>query len=104
MTTAIPASQQSHEIGRPLPVDRIVDLLLEGMRGHRPVTEICREAGVSPARYYRWRQQFVNAGRAGLLEPEHNRQVLEERIRQLEAENSRLQTHMRIFRDMCVAD
>jgi transposase-like protein len=89
---------------QPWPVDRKIELVLEGLRGHRPVTELCREAGISTARYYQWRQQFLDAGRAGLASAEAQHNKLEERIRQLEAENASLQTRVRIFQDVCLAD
>jgi transposase-like protein len=86
------------------PTDRKIDLVLEGLRGHRPITELCREAGISTAQYYLWRQQFLNAGRAGLAHSEAEHRLLEERIQQLEAENASLQTRVRIFQDVCLAE
>jgi transposase len=86
------------------PVDRKVNLVIEGLRGQRPVTQLCREAGVSTAHYYRWRQQFLEAARAGLAEPETAPGILKERIQQLEAENASLRVRVRIFQDVCVAD
>jgi putative transposase len=86
------------------PVDRKVNLVIEGLRGQRPVTQLCREAGVSTAHYYRWRQQFLDAARAGLAEPETAPGILKERIQQLEAENASLRVRVRIFQDVCVAD
>jgi transposase-like protein len=103
--TATMHSQHGDKImaTQPWPVDRKLELVLEGLRGHRPITELCREAGISTARYYQWRQQFLAAGRAGLgAEAQHNN--LEERIQQLEAENASLQTRVRIFQDVCLAD
>lgn len=103
------ASQDSHsKVNRaarqPWPVDRKVDLVLQGLLGRRPVTELCREAGVSPTCYYQWRQQFIHAAQAGLAHPEAERCKLEERIRQLEAENTTLQQRVRLLQDLCVAD
>ena len=103
------ASQASHSKAnraarQPWPVDRKVDLVLKGLLGHRPVTELCRKAGISSACYYQWRQQFINAARAGLAHPEAERHSLEQRVRQLEVENAILQQRVRILRDLCVAD
>jgi len=86
------------------PVDRKVNLVIEGLRGQQPVTQLCREAGVSTAHYYRWRQQFLDAARAGLAEPETAPGILKERIQQLEAENASLQRQIQIYRELCVAD
>ncbi len=84
--------------------DRKVDLVLEGLRGNRSTAQLCREAGISPTRYNRWKQQFVNAGRAGFTGAEANCQTLEERLHLLEAENARLQRHLRIFQEICLPD
>jgi transposase-like protein len=86
------------------PATRKMELVLEGWLKHRPITELCREVGISPARYYEWRQQFINAARMGLAHPEAERRALEERLGQLEAENAILQRQARIFQELCVAD
>lgn len=86
------------------PVDRKVALVLEGLRGHRPVTELCREAGISPVRFCQWRDQFIDAGRAGLACPEAGNCTLEDRIRLLEAENASLRRQVRILQELCLAE
>jgi transposase-like protein len=86
------------------PADRKIDLVLGGLRGHRPVTQLCREAGISPSRYYQWLQEFIDAARVGLAHPEAEQHALEERIQQLEAENARLRQRAQIFQELCVAD
>jgi transposase-like protein len=85
-------------------VDQKVSLVLEGLRGRRPVSELCREAGISPARYYQWREEFIDAARMGLAHSEAERLALEERVKQLEAENVSLRQRVRIFQELCVAD
>ena len=86
------------------PAARKMDLVLEGWLKHRPITELCREVGISPARYYEWRQQFIEAAQMGLAHPEAERHSLEERLEQLEAENVVLQRRARVFQELCVAD
>ena len=81
-----------------------MDLVLEGWLKHRPITELCRKVGISPARYYEWRQQFIKAAQMGLAHPEAERHTLEERLGQLEAENVVLQRRARVFQELCVAD
>jgi transposase-like protein len=93
-----------HATGQPWPVERKVELVLEGLRGRRPVAELCRESGISPARYYRWRNQFINAARTGLAHPEAECCMLKERVQQLKVENASLQTRLRIFQELSVAD
>ncbi len=87
-----------------LPTDRKVDLVLEGLRGDRPVVEICREAGISPRRYCQWRDQFIQAGQAGLTYAKLDCHALEERVQQLEAENVGLRREMRTLQELCLAD
>jgi transposase-like protein len=68
------------------------------------VAEICREVGISPSRYYQWRQQIIDAARAGLAYPEKERRALQERVQRLEAENASLQRQLLILQELCVAD
>jgi len=86
------------------PTARKMDLVLEGWLKHRPIRELCREVGISPARYYEWRQQFIEAARMGLAHPEVERHSLEVRLRQLEVENAVLERRARVFQELCVAD
>jgi len=104
LTIMAPTRRKVHAVAAQWPVDRKINLVIEGLRGRRPVAQICREAGVSTTHYYRWRQRFLDAARAGLADPEVTPDTLEERIQQLEAENASLRVQVRIFRDVCVAD
>ncbi len=103
-TRVLHTQEGNKDVQQSWSIDRKVALVLEGLRGHRPVSELCREAGISPTRYYQWREQFIDAARIGLVHPEAERRALEERVRQLEAENANLQARMRIFQDLCLAD
>lgn len=102
--TTCSSDKTGHAAKRAWPIERKINLVLEGLRGHRPVTQLCREAGISPTRYYQWRQQVLDAARVGLVHPEAERHALEQRVQQLEAENAHLQARVRIFQDLCVAD
>ncbi len=86
------------------PVDRKLDIVLEGMRKQRSVREICREAGISLTSYYHWQHQVIEAARTGIAHPEYENLALKEHIRQLEAENANLQRQLRVFQELCVAD
>ncbi len=86
------------------PLDRKVALVLEGLRGHRPVTEICREVGIPTSRYYQWRDLFLRAGASGLAQPESERRKLEQRVQQLEAENKTLKVEKEIFQSVAIED
>ena len=41
-------------------------IVLEGLKGHRTVTEICRSNGIRPPQFYRWKERFLEAGKQGL--------------------------------------
>ena len=39
-----------------------IRIVLEGLRGEVPVTELCRREGIIPANYYRWSKSFLEGG------------------------------------------
>ncbi len=86
------------------PVERQVSVVLEGLRGHRPVTEICREVGITTTRYYQWRDRFLRAGRNGLAQSEVEHHQLEERINRLETENHHLRVEKEILQGAAFED
>jgi transposase-like protein len=47
-------------------VEEKLNLVLEGVKGYRTVTEICRENGISQPQYYKWRNRFLEGGKLGL--------------------------------------
>jgi len=51
---------------RPWSVEDKCAIVLEGIRGKRPVAEICRERGISQPQYYKWRNRFLEGGKLGL--------------------------------------
>lgn len=59
--------------------DQIIKLLQEAKKGEKPVEDICREFGGSPASYYSWKKKY------GDTTPDEAR-----RLRRLEKENARL--------------
>ena len=64
---------------------QIVGILKEADAG-RAVKELCREHGVSPATYYKWKSKFGGMDASEL-----------KRVKELEAENSRLK---RMYADL----
>ncbi len=86
------------------PLERKVALVLEGLRGFRPVAVLCREAGISTSRYYQWRERFLQAGRKGLAQTQVEPEKLEERIHELEAENATLRTEKEILLSAAIED
>ena len=46
--------------------DEKIRIVLEGLRGEIPVTELCRREGISSVLYYRWSKAFLDSGKNGL--------------------------------------
>jgi len=42
-------------------------IVLEGLKGEIPVTEICRKHGISQTMYYKWRDKFFEGGKKSLI-------------------------------------
>jgi transposase-like protein len=56
------------------------ELVLRALRGEQ-VTDICRENGVSPTLFYRWRDDFLRGAQEGLKDkrnPQHRDPLAEE--------------------------
>ena len=85
-------------------VERKLDIVLKGMRGNRPVKELCRQAGISPTSYYHWQHQVIDAARIGLTHPEVENGALKEHVQQLEAQIAGLQRQVRLLKELCIAD
>lgn len=43
-----------------------IEIVLAGLRGDRPVREVCRAYEVSEALYYQWRERLLEGGKAAL--------------------------------------
>jgi transposase-like protein len=105
MQASIPSTNRKSEAtNQAYLVDRKLDVVMKGMRSHRPVRELCREVGISPTSYYHWQQQVLDAARTGLAHPASESDALKERIRQLEAENTNLRRQVNILTELCVQD
>ena len=105
MSVSIPVSQSGTRVtSQASQVERKLDIMLQGMRGNRPVRELCREVGISPTSYYHWQHQIIDAARIGLAHPEVENDALKEHVRQLEAEIASLQRQVRLLKELCVAD
>ena len=102
MRTRTSTPKRTTEGERPRSLDRSMDLVLEGLRQHRPPGQVCRQAGVSPERYRKW-QQLMDAARddAGVGA---ERGVMQDQIARLEAENGNLQRQVKLYRSLCVDD
>ena len=44
-----------------------MSIVLMGLKGERPIAEICREHQISQSQYYRWRDRFLEGGKNALV-------------------------------------
>jgi len=42
-----------------------IRIVLEGLRGEIPISELCRREGIAPTMYYRWSKRSWTRGRTG---------------------------------------
>ncbi len=66
-----------------------IRVVLEGLRGQIPITELCRREGISSALYYNWSKAFLDAGKNGLTRDTRRDATVPE-VRQLREENTDL--------------
>lgn len=66
-----------------------IRIVLEGLRGEIPVTQLCRREGIQPSIYYKWSKAFLDAGKNGLTR-DTQRQATVPEVRHLKEENEAL--------------
>ena len=66
-----------------------IRIVLEGLRGKVPVSDLCRREGIAPTMYYRWSKAFLEAGKNGLSR-DTQRDATTEEVRRLKGENADL--------------
>ncbi|MFH1615938.1 MAG: transposase [Planctomycetota bacterium] len=66
-----------------------IRVVLEGLRGEVPITELCRKEGISAATYYKWSKDFLDAGKNGLT-LQTKRNATSEEVLRLKSENEDL--------------
>lgn len=66
-----------------------IRIVLEGLRGEIPISELCRREGVASVTYYKWSKAFLDAGKNGLT-LDTKRDATTEEVRYLKDENSDL--------------
>ena len=66
-----------------------IRIVLEGLRGEIPISELCRKEGISAATYYKWSKDFLEAGKNGLT-LQTKRSATSDEVRNLKAENEDL--------------
>ncbi len=66
-----------------------IRIVLEGLRGETPISEICRREGIAASVYYKWSKSFLEAGRNGLTRA-ILRDATGDEVRSIKQENSDL--------------
>ena len=66
-----------------------IRIVIEGLRGEIPVTELCRREKIAASQYYKWSKQFLEAGKTALTR-ETSRNASDDEVRELRDENDRL--------------
>jgi len=66
-----------------------IRIVLEGLRGETPISEICRREGIAASVYYKWSKSFLEAGKNGLTRVVI-RDATSEEVKQLKSENTDL--------------
>jgi transposase len=66
-----------------------IRIVLEGLRGEIPITELSRREGIAPTVYYRWSKAFLDAGKNGLTR-DTLRDATSDEVRRLKEENETL--------------
>ena len=76
---------------RKFPADEKIRVVLEGLRGEIPVSELCRKYGIQSSIYYKWSKAFLDAGKNGLTR-DTQRDATTDEVRRLKEENAALKT------------
>ncbi len=66
-----------------------IRIVLEGLRGEESTASLCRREGIAANLYYRWSQEFLEAGEKRLLGDTQREATLTE-VTDLRKENARL--------------
>jgi transposase len=66
-----------------------IRIVLEGLRGETPITELCRREGINSNLYYRWSKEFLEAGKQRLA-GNTQREADSGEVKELKSENEQL--------------
>ena len=66
-----------------------IRIVLEGLRGEIPISQLCRREGIAASIYYKWSKEFLEAGKNGLTR-ETLRDATGEEVKRLKVENADL--------------
>ena len=74
---------------RKFSADEKIRIVLEGLRGEVPISELCRREGIAASIYYKWSKAFMEAGKNGLTK-DTLRDATSDEVKRLKAENQQL--------------
>lgn len=74
---------------RKFTAEQKIHIVLEGLRGEIPVTELCRRESIAPTMYYKWSKAFLDAGKNGLTK-DTRRDATTDEVRRFKQENEDL--------------
>jgi transposase len=66
-----------------------IRIVLEGLRGEIPLSDICRREGIAASMYYKWSKAFLEAGKNGLTK-DTLRDATGDEVKKLKTENQQL--------------
>ena len=69
--------------------EETIRIVLDGLRGETPISEICRREAIAASVYYKWSKSFLEAGKNGLTKA-ILRDATGEEVRGLKQENNDL--------------
>ncbi len=70
-------------------VEEKIRIVMEGIRGEEPVSELCRREGIDASVYYRWLKDFMEAGKQR-LRGDALREARSDEVKALKDEDARL--------------
>src|SRR5258706_13258530 len=68
-----------------------VRIVLEGLRGEEKIAELCRREGIHQNMYYKWRKEFLEAGKQRLV-GDTRREADSHEVEEMRSENEQLKT------------
>ena len=74
---------------RPKNVTKRFRIVLEGLRGEKSISEICRREGIAASVYYKWSKAFLEAGKKGLTK-DTLRDATSDEVKKFKSENEQL--------------
>ena len=66
-----------------------IRIVLEGLRGQIPITELCRRERIVSSQFHVWSKAFLDAGKSGLT-LETRRDATSDEVRRIKEENEAL--------------